>query len=154
MDTRLCDLRISAMVTTVVTARPRPLSSIMLSVSRNFLLRVRKKLSGRFSRDTWMRRHWRRSATAAGGAAGGAAGWGWLVGVDMWEWEGGGDGNGGLGCGCGGDWAGDNGEDMMCGHGDDTGATVSYGKEAAWWDRTGRGRAGSNGRIFEHKNNE
>lgn len=91
MDTRLCDLRISAMVTTVVTARPRPLSSIMSSVSRNFLLRVRKKLSGRFSRDTWMRRHCSKSAGCAFGA-------------DMWEWEeGGGEGNGGLGwCGCGG----------------------------------------------------
>lgn len=44
------------MVTTVVTARPRPLSSITLSVRRNFLLRVTKKLRGRFSRLTWMRR--------------------------------------------------------------------------------------------------
>lgn len=45
------------MVTTVVTARPKPLSSMTLSVSRNFLLSVTKKLSGRFSRLTWMRRH-------------------------------------------------------------------------------------------------
>lgn len=52
METRPSVRRISAIVTTVVTARPSPLSSMVSSVMRNFLERETKKLSGRFSRLT------------------------------------------------------------------------------------------------------